>query len=504
MGEKLEFTSILDREESPWRGKAFPAFFSDLNLNQVIERIRLEWGEEVTGLYHYFPADGACSDYRREVFRDVKAEGLYEILRGFCREMKERREAMGRKETVKAALQKAVWHVREVKLYCDAFGNLSAGLQGLSLGSRGMREFREYLEAYLAGEGFLRMRQEAERITGQIEGLRLVLTYESDRIIIAQGEAAGSYDDFLKKCFPGHKKQFVSPFGAEPDLVELEAELLKAFRKRNQELFLDAERFFAEYGEYTDAALIRFASEIGFYLSFYRFEQKMKGRGFSFADPRTLESSCEEMYAKGLYDLALACSGREVVANDMVLRRDEKFYVLTGPNQGGKTTFARSLGQLVYFFMMGLDVPAEAAGIYRFTNIMTHFSVEESVETGRGKLREELERLADIMAASSRGNSFLFVVINELFTTAANYDACIMGRRVLEHFLGRECRGIYVTHLKELEGADPGLVSLRAMLDGQGNRTFRIERSAEDAPVSAGSLVGRHRLTYEQLKERLS
>ena len=156
MGEKLQFTSILDREESPWRGKAFPAFFSDLNLNQVIERIRLEWGEDVTGLYHYFPANGACSDYRREVFRDVKAEGLYEILRGFCREMKERREAMARKETVKAALQKAVWHVQEVKLYCDAFGNLSAELQGLSLGSRGMREFREYLEAYLAGLPALR------------------------------------------------------------------------------------------------------------------------------------------------------------------------------------------------------------------------------------------------------------------------------------------------------------------------------------------------------------
>ena len=34
----------------------------------------------------------------------------------------------------------------------------------------------------------------------------------------------------------------------------------------------------------------------------------------------------------------------------------ERFFVLTGPNQGGKTTFARSLGQLVYFTRIGLDL----------------------------------------------------------------------------------------------------------------------------------------------------
>lgn len=504
MDEKLKFTSILDRKESPWRERAFPAFYSDLNLDQVIERIRLEWGEEVTALYHYFPADGACEDYRREVFRDVKGNGLYGILCGFCGEMKARREAMVQKEAVKSALQKAVWHVREVKLYCDAFRNLAARLWGLPLESGGMQAFREYLEGYLAGEGFLGMQEQAERLTGQMEELRLVLTYESDRIIIVQGEAPGSYDDFLKECFPGHKKRLVSPFGTEPELADLEAELLKAFRKRNPELFLESERFFGEYGNYADAVLVRFASEIGFYLSFYCFEQKMQERGFSFAVPQALESSREEMYARGLYDLALACAGRDVVANDTVFRRDEKFYILTGPNQGGKTTFARSLGQMVYFFKMGLDVPAEAAGIYRFTDICTHFCVEESVETGRGKLREELERLANIMAESGKGDSFLFVVINELFTTAANYDACIMGRRVLEHFLGRECRGIYVTHLRELAQGDPGLVSLGAMLDGQGRRTFRIERSTEEVPAAAGTLVARHGLTYGQLKERLA
>lgn len=144
------------------------------------------------------------------------------------------------------------------------------------------------------------------------------------------------------------------------------------------------------------------------------------------------------------------------------------------------------------------------AGCTIFSVFLTHFCVEESVETGRGKLEEELERLANIMAASINGQAFLFVVINELFTTAANYDACIMGKRVLDYFLNQCCRGIYVTHLSELAGADTRLVSLRAVLDREGRRTFRIERSNEDVPADAGSLVGKHGLTYEQLKERLA
>lgn len=506
----MEFISILDMEESAYREKRRPAFYQDLNLDQVIERIRLDWGDEVSSFYYYFPADSNCEDYRREVFSDVKTGNLYDVLCGFSGRMKRRREACVWKGEVKDSLQRAVWHLREVGRYCEAFGQLLEDMGKFPLKSRGMQAFREYLGRYLSGAFYTGMQARAFGLLKDMEDFRLVLTYENDRIAVAQGEVAGSYDDFLETLFPGHGKLLVSPFTADVDLVELEEGLMKAFRKRNPDFFRDVEDFYGEYGNYADARLVRFASEIGFYLSFCRFERKMRERGYAFCEPVMIAQPVERdekdsaMQAQGLYDLALACAGREVVVNDAILYPEEQFFILTGPNQGGKTTFARSLGQLVYFAKMGLDVPAASAKVYRFTNILTHFSVEESVETGRGKLREELERLADIMAASLEDGAFVFVVINELFTTAANYDAGIMGKRVLGHFLAKDSRGIYVTHLGELAGEDPGLVSLRAMLDENGMRTFRIDRSREDAPADAGSLVGKHGLTYGQLKERLA
>jgi DNA mismatch repair ATPase MutS len=96
-----------------------------------------------------------------------------------------------------------------------------------------------------------------------------------------------------------------------------------------------------------------------------------------------------------------------------------------------------------------------------------------------------------------------FVVINELFTTAANYDAQMMGRKVLEHFIELGCMGIYVTHLKELASAHPQAVSLRATLDENKRPTYQIQRGEAAENAGAEKLVEKYCLTYRQLKERL-
>lgn len=58
-----------------------------------------------------------------------------------------------------------------------------------------------------------------------------------------------------------------------------------------------------------------------------------------------------------------------------------------------------------------------------------------------------------------------FVILNELFTTATTYDAMIMGKKVMAHFIGRDCYGIYVTHIQELAEESESIVSLVAQLE---------------------------------------
>lgn len=503
----MEFTSILDlrpcdKEAAPGR-----TFLVDLNIDQIIDQIGRDWKEKVDTYYCYFPQDVECEAYRRAVYADINCEKTYLILMDFIAKMAEWREARALKEEVESELQKSAWHIRETGCYCDAIEGLYAAMKPLALASAGMRSFRGYLESYLESDAYISMRDEMESLRREMSDFRFFLTYDKEHIVISENAAgdadAVSYETFLNRRYPGAGKPLKNPFTTTSELNDLEEEIMRVFRRKHAPFFKRAAAFYGTYGIYAQECLLRFRSEVQFYLSFYHFERKMKANGFSFAVPSVSEEA--EMSAQGLYDLALACVNvrehREVVSNDMVFCEGESCFVLTGPNQGGKTTFARSLGQLVYFTKMGLDVPADAANVPYFNGILTHFSVEESVESGRGKLKEELVRLKPMMDEKHQG---AFVVINELFTTAANYDACIMGKKVLEHFIEQGCRGIYVTHLKELAEAHPRVVSIKAAQDEQMRRNFKIVRSPAESIAYAMDQVNKYQLTYEQMKERLA
>ncbi len=499
----MEFYSILDLQESPDKEEPRSAFFLDLNIEQIISHINVFWGENNAKLFYYFPADQECENYRREVYSDIKNKDIYDIFFDFICQMKKREELYQKKQKVMIHVQKQIWHVLEADSYCNALLDLVHKLEEVTLTSKGLQSFYTYLKQYTDKEEFVQMRKLAADMANQLNGFHFVIKYENNNFVLTEGQVKGSYETFLDECCPSRQKKMRSPFIGTANLNQLEQELIKIFMKKKPEFFKQAEHFYKKYAAYENDVFIRFSSEITFYLSFSNFQRQMIEKGFLFATPTVYDK--QPIAAKGLYDLALACvnstNDQQVVSNDMFYEEGESFFVLTGPNQGGKTTFARSLGQLIYFAKMGLDVPAVSANVHYYKNILTHFSVEESIETGRGKLKEELTRLAPMMKESFENT---FVIINELFTTAANHDACIMGKSVLEHFIKQKCQGIYVTHLRELSELESGVVSIRATLDEKRVQNFRIVRGNADDTACAINQVNKYKLTYEQLKERLS
>ncbi len=498
----MGFVSILDKKIQPYEDFSQPEFMVDLNLDQVVRQIQLAWPEPVEKFFYYLPREKEVSGYRRAIYADIKKDGVFEALNCFMERMRERNHAEENCHAVFHLMQKHVWFVLEVATYCDACTGLNEAMQGFSFDSDGMQTFKRELAEYVGSEEYVTMQNAARTLRDELATFHITLVYENDRIVVKEEKQPGTYEDFMRQAFGESKDAIKSPFMKNMNLTNLEQEIVEIFRKKHGKFAASAKKFYDVYEEYDKDWIFRFADEVPFYLSYHQFRDVMISLGYTFTAPTVDESV--DMKASGLYDLALALvnsrQGKDVISNALEYYDGEQFFVLTGPNQGGKTTFARSLGQLIYFTKLGLDVPAGIANVHHFTRILTHFSVEESVETGRGKLKEELVRLKPMMAEQSDG---AFVIINELFTTAANYDACLMGKKVLEHFIGEGCRGIYVTHLKELTEGTEGVVSLRAMLDENRIQSFQIIRKEADDSACAQNQVNKYQLTYEQLKERL-
>lgn len=218
----------------------------------------------------------------------------------------------------------------------------------------------------------------------------------------------------------------------------------------------------------------------------------------------SLES--KHIVANDTFDLALADrlrrGGGRVVCNDFSLTGRERVFVVTGPNQGGKTTFARTVGQLHYLAALGCPVPGTQARLVLSDRVFTHFEREEDVSTLRGKLQDDLVRLRDILD-SATGRSL--IILNEPFTSTTFRDALLLSARVLAKVMALDAFCVWVTFVDELASAGESVVSLVAAVEpGSAAPTYKVKRQPADGRAYAAAIAARHRLTYDQLKARIA
>lgn len=217
-------------------------------------------------------------------------------------------------------------------------------------------------------------------------------------------------------------------------------------------------------------------TELAFYVGAIALHETLTAFGVPTARPLLESTNPAHFECRGLYDVCLALDTKRVPVGNDVSADGKTLLIVTGANQGGKSTFLRSLGQAWVLMQAGLFTPATDLRASLVAGLFTHFKREEDAGLKSGKLDEELARMSDVID-HIESNSLL--LLNESFASTNEREGSEIARQITMALVESGIRIAFVTHLYEFahamnEADVNGALFLRADRHDDGTRTFRM------------------------------
>lgn len=512
-GSRAMFDSILF-EKAEERGVAealeAPALFIDLNLDQIVDAITLRKQEYDLKPFFYIRLHNVGAvEYRHEVMQDIEKPAVLEGLEAFAQRLRAMREQLAQANKLYYKYQKERWFLDAVQTYCDAVRRLTADLSLADLRSRGLLAFREYLTHYISSDRFTSLQMQTEKVIADLSTVKYSLLIKSNRITVRRYEAESDYSAEVEETFvkfqQGAVEDYRATFPAWPEMNHIEAQVLEFVAKLHPDVFAGLDSFCAANGDFQDETVSVFDREIQFYIAYLEYIVIFRDQGLAFCYPE-VSSQSKEVRAYDTFDLALAHKlvwrHQPIVCNDFWLTGKERILVVSGPNQGGKTTLARTFGQLHYLGSLGCPVPGREARLFLYDKLFTHFEKEENIKNLRGKLEDDLVRIHAILDQATANS---IIVMNEIFTSTTLQDAVFLSKQILERIIQLDALCVSVTFIDELASLSETTVSMVSTIvpENPAVRTYKIVRRPADGLAYALAIAEKYKLTRDDLRERL-
>lgn len=489
-----------------------PECFRDLQLDQVVDAVVAGREEYTLRPYFYLPLKTVPEiTYRQDVLRELETGPTGQLVRTFAASMRTVRKQLQFAEECFHKAEKHRWFLDAIALYCDVVRSFVAGLPCLSLQSAGMRDIAGIITAYVESNDFKSLQAEVQELQSILQTIRYSLHISGNRIAVTRHHNDSDYGAQVATEFQAFNQNSDGQmrFGTKSDahLNHIEHAILDMLTDLYPKVFSSIESFHERYiHSAIHPNILLFETEAQFVLAYLDYMKEIRGTGLSFCYP-VVSDHGKDISGADVFDLALAPillrRKSAIVTNSFNLNDAERVIVISGPNQGGKTTFARTIGQLHYLARIGCTVAGRQAKLLLCDEIFTVFEREEDLRTHSGKLEEELLRIHEVLAtATSRS----LLIMNESFASTAPSDALLLGRKIMEKIMTLDMLCVLVTFIDELASFSQATVSMVAAVNPAdiSQRTFQLIRRPADGRAYAMAIADKYRLTRELVRERIA
>ena len=217
-------------------------------------------------------------------------------------------------------------------------------------------------------------------------------------------------------------------------------------------------------------------TELAFYVGCLHLHENLERKGVPLSFPIPVAPGERKHSFTGLSDPCLALRQEQKVVSNDANADTKDLVIITGANQGGKSTFLRSLGVSQLMMQCGMFVPAESFSSNICQALFTHYRREEDTTMKSGKFDEELSRMSEIVDKLTPDSMILF---SESFAATNDREGSEIARQIVCALLEKHIKIFFVTHLyefahdlyvQEMENA----IFLRAERQSDGERTFKL------------------------------
>lgn len=506
-------------------------FIHSLQIDDMVVLIKESYrGFADLSLENFYTADPVVLRYRLAVVRDlVEQDKLYQVFSkavSMIYNISDLRKSINSDFTIESAISS----VRYLEMYQEIVNLFADALKGCEVQSEGMRHFKEQILEIAEGEEFRTLDEELSKMEmkfGYLKSVTIGVNLDEnlrpkEAGILSVNEEAFRPGSIMDKLLKKNSAQDVLMAPLYPLSKGLRGEELKAVNHAiNGALYTvfakslrSFEPMVRNYYTANTSMFVALLDDIRFLTAGVGFIRSMKEEGFAMCCPTIAEVAEKRCDLEQVYNPILARKSIEhrIVSNSFTFDEKGRFYLVTGPNHGGKSIFAYSVGMAQALFQLGLYVPAKSAHMSPVTGIFTHFPTSDENNYGKGRLESECARLGEIMTKLSETDMLL---MDESFSSTSGLEAGYIASEVLMGIGIIGCGGIFVTHIHDLPqqvekyNAHPDnkgkIDNLAAVMEDKENgvRSYRIVRTKPDGLSYARDIAGRYGLNLDAILSRV-